>query len=275
MSINQHQSVLQIHGRNAARTATLIKKERVMIGIPTVSWNITLGIGLFLADAVELSMTPSYPFEFQIATVNDKYPTEYARNCLCKMFLKSECKRLWFVDSDTIPSSNSFELLKMTADISCGIYPIGRGDRGNDCLSLDWSMYNYKPDIGENAWSPLPLEAFDENQIIKCDGAATGCMVIRRHVIEHFAKDAWEDDEGVQAIFFWPKRPNGKSYTSDDFDFCKRALKAGFVLNVHTGVRFGHIKIKNMMDTYEQLKYAFMAGVSEQMQKEEQDASAS
>lgn len=258
---------------SAARQSRLVKplqlsKKRVMLALPTEHAQLTTAIAMMLADAVGLSMTPGYPFEFEIAIVNDKYPTEYARNCLAKKLLDSKCEAMWFIDSDTLPTSNSFELLKVDADIACGIYPIGRGDRGNERLPFDWSFYLHEKD-----WSfrPLPLEAYEENEVVECDAAATGCMIIKRRVIEHFAKDAPLDNDGIPAVFDWPKYATGKSITSDDLSFCRRAKEAGFSLKVHTGIRWGHIKQRDMRDVYDQLKYAFMAGVGEQMAKEEEE----
>jgi hypothetical protein len=180
---------------------------------------------------------------------------------LCHDFLKSGEDAIWFVDSDTLPSANSFELLKVDADIVAGVYPIYRRER-KDMIPLDWSFYRR---TGDHQYHYKVLEDY-EGKVTTADAAGTGCMIIRRNVIEHFAKDVPRDRDGIPAIFQWPRECTGRDITSDDFDFCDRTKEAGFTLKVHTGVRWGHLKTKDLADTYQQLKQAFLFGVTEASQ---------
>ena len=274
-------TVSQIHGRNAALSSALKTKSNllkvpgrthVMIAIPCVKASITIKIATLLCDCICEGIKPGGKFIYSFKFVNDYHPTEYARNVLCRHFLDSDAEYLWFIDSDTMPSDDSLKLMDAVgADIFAGVYPIGRQDKGNRVLAVDWGMYK-KVENSDYGHVSLPLEAYQKDEIIDVDAAATGCMVISRKVIEHFAKDAEKDEDGTPAIFKWPKKCTGKSATSDDFDFCMRAKEVGFNIKVHTGVRWGHLKLKDLQDVYEQLKSAWKAGYEESMEDGATDA---
>lgn len=269
--------VSQGHGRNAANLTAVPTKltgnsvprvpgrKHVMLGIPCLKAQLTTSIATLMCDCVMESLKPGGRFVYSFHIINDYFPTEYARNVICRHFLEGNADYLWFIDSDTMPDANSFKLFDVDADIVAGVYPIGRQERGNRVLALDWGLYNQAPEH-EFGWVALPLEAYQKGEVIDVDAAATGCMLIKRHVIEYFAKAAARDEDNTPAVFAWPKKPSGKSVCSDDFDFCKRAKAAGFGLKVHTAVRWGHLKFKDMRDVYEQLKSAWQAGYEESME---------
>lgn len=258
------------HGLNFVRpAATKTKRKHVFVAIPCTKASLTTNIATLLCDTVVEGLTPGKKLVFTIRIINDYFPTEYARNVLCRDFLASDAELLWFIDSDTLPDNNWLKLFDVDEDIVAGVYPIGRQDKGNRVLALDWGLYKKAPEH-EYGWMALPIEGYQKGEVIECDAAATGCMVIKRKVIEHFAKDAVVDEDKVPAIFRWPKKPSGKSLCSDDFDFCTRAQDAGFKLKVHTSVRWGHLKFKDLKDVYEQLKSAWMAGYEESMENEDQ-----
>lgn len=262
------------HGRSAASlTAKKINgnllnvpgRKHIFIGLPCTKASLTTRIATLMCDCVMEGLTPGKKLVFSFRVINDYHPTEYARNVLVRDFLASNADSLWFIDSDTMPDDNWMKLFEVDADIVAGVYPIGRQERGNRVLAVDWGLYNQSPDH-EYGWVALPLEAYKPGEVVECDAAATGCMVIKRHVIEHFAKDAPRDKDNVPAVFQWPKEPSGRSICSDDFDFCKRAKEAGFKLKVCTDVRWGHLKFKDLKDVYEQLKSAWKAGYEESME---------
>lgn len=254
------------HGLNVANLiAKKTKRKHIFVGIPCTKAALTTRIATLMCDCSVEGLLPGKKLVFTIRIINDYFPTEYARNVLCRDFLQSDAEYLWFIDSDTLPDDNWMKLFDVDADIVAGVYPIGRQEKGNKVLALDWGLYNKAPEH-KYGWMALPLEAYQKDEVIECDAAATGCMVIKRKVIEHFMKTAEVDDDGIPGIFKWPKKPSGKSICSDDFDFCTRAKEEGFNLKVHTGVRWGHLKFKDLKDVYEQLKSAWMAGYEESME---------
>jgi hypothetical protein len=236
-----------------------------MIALPCLKAQLTTRIATLMCDTVLKGVTPGEKWVFSFRIINDYFPTEYARNVLCKHFLDSDAEYIWFIDTDTIPDDNWHKLFEVDEDIVAGVYPIGRQEKGNRVLAVDWGFYD-KSDEHEWGWIAKPLEAYKNDEVVDVDAAATGCMLIKRKVIEHFAKNAPLDPDGTPEIFRWPKYPSGKSITSDDFDFCKRAKASGFGIKVHTGVRWGHLKFKDLKDVYEQLKSAWMAGYEESME---------
>lgn len=272
----------QIHGLNAAGAVAqkisgngihlnLPGRKHVMIAIPSMKGSLTTKIATLMCECVLKGLTPGGKWVFSFQIINDFFPTEYARNVLCRHFLNSNAEYLWFIDSDTMPDDNWHKLFEVDEDIVAGIYPIGRQEKGNRVLALDWGFYD-KSDDHEHGWIARPVEAYRNDEVVEVDAVATGCMLIKRKVIEHFAKTAERDEDDTPAIFFWPKKSTGKSYCSDDFDFCTRVKAAGFKIKVHTAVRWGHLKFKDLRDVYEQMKSAWMAGYEESMEESEADA---
>lgn len=240
--------------------------KRVMVAIPTLNHQITDGITRFAHALGKMDGDPRVPINFDLHIADGagliSFPVEYQRNRICKAFLESKCDALWFIDSDTMPSENSLELLRVPADVAAGLYLVHNYNKRGDVPML-WTFYNFSGEK-EGTFDPIPLPPEESEQpLIECDGLATGCMIIARHVLEdkhmHF-EDPQPD--GTPVLFKTGRSPAGKCNFTDDLLFCQRARAAGYKLVAHTGIRWGHIKTLNLSDQYDALTEAVAFGAA-------------
>lgn len=233
--------------------------KKVMVAVPTLMHAMTDGIAQF---AWELGKANGRGIEFDFRTKSGSsivaFTVEWQRNKIVADFLKTDCEALWFVDSDVIPTENSFELLRVDAPIAGGIYPIPGYNMKND-IPLIWSFYN-KIDTGVFDYQPIPLPE-DGPTLVACEGLGTGCMIIERKVLEDARLRLGPDEEGVPAIFRTKRSLAGKCEGTDDLDFCYRATELGYKMIAHTGLRWDHIKTVECKKQFEALQDAVAFGV--------------
>ena len=106
-----------------------------------------------------------------------------ARNRLVARFLETDATVLWFIDADVIPSDNTSLLFPFladdTLDIWGGVYPLmARGSGKDDPLEITWTMY----DEADGHFTAAEPDEAQESQEV--GGLGTGCMLIRRRVLE-------------------------------------------------------------------------------------------
>jgi len=146
--------------------------------------------------------------------------TVNARNSLVKSFLKGDCTHLFFMDSDMeFPPNTLSRLLEHDKYIVAGFYTrklppfasvIFKGDMD------DWTT-----------WNPTT-----EDRLQKCSAVGTGCMLIKRNVLETM-EWPW---------FSYEKDLQGKEkYMSEDVVFCINAKKNGFDIWVDPTLMCGHV----------------------------------
>jgi hypothetical protein len=144
-----------------------------------------------------------------------------ARNETVEDCLKGDFTHLFFMDSDMeFPENALARLLEHDKDIVGGIYPIklppyhttaGMREPGKNWRSI-------MPDPGE--------------RLMKVDMVATGCMLIKRRVLE---------------LMDWPyfqyvKAPDDeKNFTTEDNYFCMKAQELGLEIWCDASVRCGHV----------------------------------
>jgi hypothetical protein len=219
----------------------LPKPERhILVGVPLVGYWLTSGISQF-AFALGQTNANDMGVRFTYKPINGSsvisFNVEFMRNTLVKMALDDPTVTdLWFVDSDVMPSPNSMDLLHVEGDIVGGIYPIPNKPLAKVGTPPVWSVYHRM----DNAFAPATLP--DEPTLMEAGALGTGAMIIKRHVLEDKKMRHAEDDHGLPCIFRTPRSPSGFCLATDDLDFCRRAVDAGYRIVAHTGVRFGHIK---------------------------------
>lgn len=234
-----------------------MRKELVVFSIPTVDGNISAPLMLFTRLCEKQSENPNVRWRFQTNIVEGYKPTEYARNRLVQRFLEDpEAVKMWFFDADVKPPiPQTMDLLGVQADIAAGIYPVW-GSKPGEKPTCRWTAYDRKPG---GKFFHMDVEGLERP--FHAEGAATGCMIIHRRVLEdprmhldgHFEhpltgeKGMLSEDE-PPAVFQWPRYPNGKTMMTDDFDFCYRARSLGYSLKIHPVVRCGHKKRVDLMD---------------------------
>lgn len=140
---------------------------------------------------------------------------DFARCGLVEEFLQTDCDVLWFLDSDVAPQSSLWD--KYLAyyeewELAAAPYPLFIGQHSADGPQIVYGIYNGM-DKGGFRPSDIPREG-----IAFVDGAATGCMMIKRHILE-----------GMQKPYFEFKyNPETRDMTEgEDLGFCKKMYEAG------------------------------------------------
>lgn len=223
---------------------------RVMVGIPTLSGKIPLDLMQGLHDAMaQTGHAVLLHYE------RGSSPVDLARNRICHQFLKTDCDTLWMIDDDTIPPANFPELLAVDADIVTPIIP-GAQPLPTGRLGLFNVAYMKNP---KGNWRTMDWEVRDTG-VIDIDAAGTGCMLIKRHVIEDprmrlpgqfidvFGETRVLDDDDPPAIFEIRRKPNGEWLSGEDLTFSDRAKRLGYSIKLHTGVVCGHLKEVDLKD---------------------------
>ena len=147
-------------------------------------------------------------------------PVSYARNFCAKTFLESDHDVLWFVDSDTIPTKASLEML-LRAD-KMAISGVVRAPKlDSDGITKAVGMVlratpeGYKEAVGVG--------------IERIDASGCACMLLRREVFERiefpwFAEKSWGPSRG------------------EDISFCEKMCDAGIELWAHFDVNCRTLK---------------------------------
>lgn len=145
----------------------------------------------------------------------DRMGWTVARNKIVEGVIQTEADYVCWVDSDVILPPFAFtELLRTQHDFVTGIYH----QRHPPHYPL---IAHYNQDRDTFAW----YVEWPQNVIAPIDGCGFGCVVTSTKLLKAL-DPPW---------FHYEK-------FSEDFDFCRKAARAGFQLYVHTGVQCGHLQ---------------------------------
>jgi len=234
------------------------RKEHIVLAIPSLRGSCPLALADWVARLTANNANDDVPFGFSLLTVQFKSPFEYARNVAVGEFLQTDGDRLWFVDDDMIPYPGRSELLLQSdADIVVGGY-IRAGAKKDFTIGLDVLLMEeaQKPN-GEATYKSLPYR--DEKEFFDVAAGGTGCMLIRRRVledprmllptryvdwrgIERDLFDAPGDSLVAPPVFRTLRKPNGDTDLGEDIDFCRRARALGYTLRGHMLYGMDHQK---------------------------------
>lgn len=168
-----------------------------------------------------------------------------ARNILAARFLQSQATHLLFIDADIgFHPDTVTRLLAADKDVASAVYPK---------KAYNWSIIEGK--LRENCSEPVHMMGLDynmnlegntataENGFVRVLDAATGFMLIKRHVLERMNEmyagslACVNDLPGLDspgyvkeyvALFDCMIDPDTRRYLSEDFAFVRRAQQAGF-----------------------------------------------
>jgi hypothetical protein len=242
---------------------------KVLICIPSVDHTVTVPIMHLIATLMR-----DAPTTFHLPkSLCGKRTIAEPRNRLLARFRETGDNpedALWFIDADVIPSNNTARLFPHLADpaidIWGGIYPlVARGSGETDPLDITWTMYD------EKDGHFIPAEPDESKDLQEVGGLGTGCMFIRRRVLDDPALHLTEDFKGVPCVFQTTHHPDGSVNYSDDLDFCLRARKAGYRIWANPHVKWGHRKAGDVRDSFELGAAAFAAGYQHRQNEEERD----
>lgn len=223
-------------------------RETIMLAIPNLNW-VASSLAASMVKLERASHAEGSRYRFQFMWVTGAKPCDYARNLIVKYFLMSDCTRLWFMDSDTMPPKDFTRLLLIDADIVSGVTPTWGNNNSAEPPSPNLTVFRYsKKDKG------LYHSEFYEDGIEEVDAVGTAMMIIKRHVLEdrrmwldptYIAFDGEPCSLGLDdppPIFREVRKPNGAMNMTEDCDFCLRAKKIGYTIKVDHGIKCGHWK---------------------------------
>jgi hypothetical protein len=155
-------------------------------------------------------------------------PTDYIRNGIVSLFLKTDCTHLFFLDADIEPPLDAIErLLALDVPLASGCYPVLMQQ------GLRWTLANKDSDNKYRLIEHLP--SADRPFTVAACGA--GCLLIRRDI---FDKIKWP-------WFRWVEREDG-TQESEDIFFFRNCNEQGFFVTVDPFVLCNHFKHINLTD---------------------------
>lgn len=209
--------------------------KKVLIGIPSAS-------GLMPIAMVQslLQLKKSIPCAFICV---ERQRTDKARNAIAMEALEKDFDYLLFVDDDNPIPPETLELF-LEDDKDIVVAPIlGRNPTAEGKFPL-CAFYERK-EQGVRLYHPI--EDFkDEGPLHKIDAGGTGCMLIKKEVLEKlFKKFKNEIFAFTETIFDKKVNIDGKEYEkrtmSEDVEFCERARDMGFEVWLDERIRPLHI----------------------------------
>ncbi len=160
-----------------------------------------------------------------------------ARNAYVEQFLATDCDILWFLDSDVLPPERLLDLVVTHGDkwsLAGAPYPVWMQQPGYDGPQVTFTVYRAKE--GTEMLYPA---AVPENGIDFVDGIATGCIFIKREVLEKVEKPYFE----------FKYDPITRIMTEgEDLGFCVKTRRLGYKFFVDFSMRCNHFKKVSLLD---------------------------
>lgn len=148
------------------------------------------------------------------------------QNKLARMFLSTDCQWFWIVNDDQIyPRETLIALMKRNKDI---VIPL--------CLEKNAPhaplLYERRLSDGTH---PFRYMRRGDHGLVEIGAGAGGGMLIHRRVLETLPDPWWTVQTVISPV-------DGKpGQTSEDFDFCDKAIEAGFRIWADLDVSVAHM----------------------------------
>jgi len=208
-------------------------RPKILIAVPVYGGVDPFFVQSLVTAIIEHQARRPAPYEIAFRMNLGDSLVPRARNTLAGEFLKSGSTHLLFLDSDLIWGLDMIDaLLARDLPIVGGLYPKKQA-------KLDWVC------------NIIEGEEEDGTGLLRVKYTGTGCMLIRREVLEEmmraFPEIAFDADAGSVPghDFFSVGRyrfPSGASrYLSEDWYFCQRAIDLGFPVHVDCRVVLKHV----------------------------------
>lgn len=158
-------------------------------------------------------------------------PITNNRNTIVQKFLATkECDYLMMIDDDIVPPPNILKLIDFDKDI---ITPFMFTRQKGDIVPLFLTKNKDGiHDVGDH----LNLTGLQE-----CDATGTGCIIIKRAVLEHPA---------MRYPFRNEYDADGVKTKGNDLAFCDRAKEAGFKVWVHLDYVCSHFMLYDLKELF-------------------------
>lgn len=169
------------------------------------------------------------PFDLQMQVGGSL--VHHSRSKCAHLFLKSDCNRLFWIDSDIVWRPDDFcRLLAMSTKMECisAIYP-SKSDPAAFYLRVD----DINAPVQANEYGCLPLK-----------GLGLGFTVVHRKVIEQLSDSAPKRkingvDEPIPSIFRLDH--DGEEERGEDMAFFSDVRALGYTVNLDPSISLGHI----------------------------------
>lgn len=235
-SASAPEPIVNIAERRSVREALQAqRKPGIFLAVPTVTGQVNFSIAMLFGRAMASSSVPECPYRFSIHSEVGKRGIDYARNLIVKTFLEdSDADWLIMIDDDQIVPENFWQLCTVKdADVVSALTPVWVGNMDPEAM---YRVNNYGVDEKHHCYN-LPIPGDEVQQPYRVPIVGTGALAIRRRV---FAPRP----HGVgDAPFYFTHEDNRKVRGGEDVNFSVECNRAGFVLAVHPGVWFDHMKL--------------------------------
>lgn len=163
---------------------------------------------------------------------------DFARNAICEEFLKSNCDVLWFLDSDVCPPTHVLDLITEHWDkweLAGAPYPVWMTPAGYDYPQCVYTVY--KSDGDSRGMLPARIPESGGTDFV--DGIATGCLFIKRSVLERMQKPYFK---------FHFNDETRHMELGEDIHFCKAAYNLGIKFFIDYGMLCRHQKKVDLLE---------------------------
>ena len=170
------------------------------------------------------------------------FPHDYARNEYVENFLASDCDVLWFLDSDVCPPKFVFDLLVNDYDkwqVAGAPYPIWMAAPGTSEPSILFTTYDGLVKNEDGTEQGIMMTECPRSGQKFVDAIATGCMFIKREVLEQMERPYFE-------FKFDPKTRKVKE--GEDLGFCLKLGKKGIKCLIDYSMVCKHYKRICLLD---------------------------
>jgi hypothetical protein len=234
------------------------EKPHLFVAIPSLGGKMSAALYRWLTSLKILSATGQLPFVVTEGILEGVAPVHYARNMLAGMGLGTPADLFLYVDDDMLPDETTVRLiLAMPAEVDVMAARMYRfRHSGPNALTErerarppEIACCATTVEVAEDGTEDRKDYLFrrDDTRIIKVDAAGTGCLAIRRRVLEdERMRVGPSDDDGTPAIFRMVSTATGRITEWEDVDFTLRATRLGYVVAVDTGAHCGHRKAVNL-----------------------------
>jgi hypothetical protein len=221
-------------------------KKKVMVNILNLG-TIHAGLETMVIEWMR-QYNDRYDFSLYLPTAR---PIPNNRNTICKKFIEGDWDWLVMFDEDNIPTKNPFSMLDHDLPVCGGVYP-GRGSKGFNFHVFDLDREQYP----EHIFFKFIRDPDRRVGVQRVDAVATGCIAIKRHVIEKMYKKNWAPCEELFDKY-------GIMITSDDMAFCLKCMKLKIPVYADWNLIVDHVKETSLLDCVELIIRAAASGKAE------------
>lgn len=163
---------------------------------------------------------------------------DYARNQYVNQFLATDCDAIWFLDSDILPPDRVLDLVADNFDdwdLAGAPYPVWMRQDGFEDTQITYCVYRSvegKPGLYPSA---VPLNG----TVDYVEGMATGCIFIKRHVIEKIPAPWFE--------FKFNEKTREITH-GEDLNFCHKTNELGLKFFTDYSMVCHHYKKLSLLD---------------------------